>query len=246
VVIILFFPPENPRLARGKDEIQKEFSSQGPLSRQEKATGAVFAFTILLWLASPALGSVLGIKIPISMGALLAVVLLFLPGSAGFKWKEIQGDIDWSGILLIATGICLGMSLYKSGAAAWVSSAVLGGIGSLPPFWRFVALCLGVFLIKVVFSSNTLTGTIIVPLVLALGATLAIDARLLALAAAFASNLAFILVTTSPVNVLPYTTGYFSIKDMAKAGLVLALASAFALALVFSILGPLLGPAARN
>lgn len=244
LTILAFFPPEKSRLSRGKDEIRKEFSSQGPLGRQEKATGIVFALTILLWLASPALGKALGMKIPISMGALLAVVLLFLPGSAGFKWKEIQGDIDWAGILLIAAGICLGMSLYKSGAAAWVSAAVLGGIGSLAPFWRFFALCLGVFLIKVVFSSNTLTGTIIVPLVLALGSALGIDARLLALAAAFASNLAFILVTTSPVNVIPYTTGYFSIKDMAKAGLALAGAAALAIAAVFSVLGPILGPSA--
>ena len=136
------------------------------------------------------------------------------------------------------------MSLYKSGAASWVSAAVLGGIGGLPAFWRLVAVVLGVFIIKVVFSSNTLTGTIIVPLVLALGTSLSIDARLLALAAAFASNLAVILVTTSPVNVIPYTTGYFSIKDMAKAGIVLALAAAFAIASVFSLLGPIFGPAA--
>ncbi|MDP2791022.1 MAG: DASS family sodium-coupled anion symporter [Rectinemataceae bacterium] len=241
LVIILFFPPEKPRLSRGREEIRREFSSQKPLSRQEIATGIIFALTILVWLVSPSLGKILGIKIPISMGALLAIVLLFLPGSAGFAWKDIQKDIDWAGILLIATGICLGMSLYNSGAASWVSAAILGGIGGLPAFWRLVAVVLGVFIIKVVFSSNTLTGTIIVPLVLALGTTLSIDARLLALAAGFASNLAVILVTTSPVNVIPYTTGYFTIKDMAKAGIILALAAAFAIALVFSLLGPFLG-----
>jgi len=244
LVIILFFPPEHARLARGREELRIEFSSQKPFSLQEIATGIVFALTILFWILSPALGKILGFKIPISMGALLAVVLLFLPGSAGFAWKDIQKDIDWAGILLIATGICLGMSLYKSGAASWVSAAVLGGIGGLPAFWRLVAVVLGVFIIKVVFSSNTLTGTIIVPLVLALGTSLSIDARLLALAAAFASNLAVILVTTSPVNVIPYTTGYFTIKDMAKAGLVLALAAAFAIASVFSLLGPIFGPTA--
>ena len=242
LVIILFFPPEKAGLSRGREELRREFSSQKPLTRQEIATGIVFAFTILFWVLSPALGKILGFKIPISMGALLAAVLLFLPGSAGFSWREIQKDIDWAGILLIATGICLGMSLYRSGAASWTAVAVLGGIGSLAPFWRLVAVVLGVFVIKVVFSSNTLTGTIIVPLVLALGTSLSIDARLLALAAAFASNLAVILVTTSPVNVIPYTTGYFTIKDMAKAGIVLAFAAAFAIALVFSLLGPIFGP----
>lgn len=259
LILILFFPPEHPHLRHpGKDGNCEPFArspsmdrdrprepfAKNPLTRQEKAVSLVFCATVLVWILSPWLGRILGFKISISMGALMAVVLLFLPGSAGFSWKELQKDIDWASILLIATGICLGMNLYSSGAAAWVSAAILGGIGSLPPFWQLVTVPLGVFIIKIVFSSNTLTGTIIVPLVLSLGATLGMDARLLALAAAFASNLAFILVTTSPVNVIPYSTGYFTIRDMAKSGLVLAVAAAFVIALVFSLLGPALVPGA--
>jgi sodium-dependent dicarboxylate transporter 2/3/5 len=95
----------------------------------------------------------------------------------------------------------------------------------------------GVFAIKVVFSSNTLTGTIIVPLVLALGTSLGLDARGLALAAALASNLAFILVTTSPVNVIPYTTGFFTIRDMAKAGVALAAIAALVTACILTLIG---------
>lgn len=259
LILILFFPPEHRQLHRARqDEKCEPFASspstlQGvrcesfakiPLSRQETVVSLVFAATVLVWILSPWLGRILGFKITISMGALMAVVLLFLPGSAGFSWKELQKDIDWASILLIATGICLGMNLYSSGAAAWVSAAILGGIGNLTPFWQLATVPLGVFVIKIVFSSNTLTGTIIVPLVLSLGATLGMDARLLALAAAFASNLAFILVTTSPVNVIPYSTGYFTIRDMAKSGLVLAIAAALVIALVFSLLGPVLVPAA--
>ncbi|MBN2874623.1 MAG: anion permease, partial [Spirochaetales bacterium] len=158
-------------------------------------------------------------------------------GVSSYKWKDLEKDIDWSGILLIATGISLGTTLYKTGAAAWVAAGVLGGIGSLPTFWRIAAVAFGVFAIKVVFSSNTLTGTIIVPLVLALGTSLGLDARGLALAAALTANLAVILVTTSPVNVVPYTTGYFTIRDMAKAGVALAVVAAFAIAAVVTVLG---------
>jgi len=80
-----------------------------------------------------------------------------------------------------------------------------------------------------------------VPLVLALGPQLGSGAAGLALAAGFSANLAIILVTTSPVNVIPYSTGYFSIKDMAIAGLVFTPIVALAIALVFSLLGPLIG-----
>lgn len=42
--------------------------------------------------------------------------------------------------------------------------------------------------------------------------------------AAIASSLAFIMVTTSPTNVIPYASGYFSIKDFAKSGIAMTVA----------------------
>jgi len=133
------------------------------------------------------------------------------------------------------------MTLYQTGAAAWLSAVLLGGIGSFPLFVRIILIVFAVLAIKIVFSSNTLTGTIIVPLVLALGPRLGTGAAGLALAAGFTANLAIILVTSSPVNIIPYTTGYFSIKDMAIAGLILTPVVAIVIALVFSILGPITG-----
>jgi len=47
-----------------------------------------------------------------------------------FKWKDLEKEIDWSGIILIAAGISLGMTLYQTGAAAWLAAVLLGGIGS--------------------------------------------------------------------------------------------------------------------
>jgi sodium-dependent dicarboxylate transporter 2/3/5 len=223
-------------ISAGHDSREREASI--PLSRDEKATGLVFLLVVATWLAAPFLEKLIATKISLALVAALGAAALFLPGITSFRWKELEKDMDWAGILLIATGIALGTALYKSGAAAWAAALVLGGIGGLSPFWRIAAVVVGVLVVKVVFSSNTLTGTIIVPLVLALGATIGIDARLPALAAALTANLAVILVTTSPVNVLPWSTGYFSIADMAKTGLVFAPFAALALAAILSLLGP--------
>lgn len=236
-ILVLLYPPEKARLATWGDTA----SPQGPLSRDERAAAIIFAGVALLWMVTPLLTASIGVRIPVSAVACLGAVALFLPGSTGLKWKDLEKSIDWSGILLIAAGISLGQALYKSGAAAWVSAATLGGIGALPPFWRIAAVVAGVLAVKVVFSSNTLTGTVIVPLVIALGGTIGIDARLLALAGGFASNFAVILVTTSPVNVLPWSTGYFSVRDMARAGIIFAPFAALAMAVVFSIVGSMMG-----
>jgi len=240
-VLVLFSPPEMKCLRKSHDDIKREFSAQSRMSHDEKATLIVFATTVLIWLASPIIQNLWHIKIPISMGAVAAVVLLFVPGMTSFNWKDIQKEIDWAGIILIAAGISLGMTLYQTGAAAWLSAVLLGGIGNLPLFIRLILIVLAVLAVKIAFSSNTLTGTIIVPLVLALGPRLGTGAAGLALAAGFTANLAIILVTTSPVNIIPYSTGYFSIKDMAIAGLILTPLAALIIALVFSILGPAMG-----
>jgi sodium-dependent dicarboxylate transporter 2/3/5 len=269
LILILLFPPERKRLrsvgadsrsslgigaGSGSGAAVNDAADTKPLndsrpgatprtslSRGEKGVGIVFAIVVALWLATPLVSAWMGIKLTVSAVACLGAIALFLPGVTGLSWKDLASSIDWAGILLIATGVALGTALYKSGAAAWVAAAVLGGIGALQPFGRLAAMAAGVLLVKVVFSSNTLTGTVIVPLIIALGATLGIDSRLLALAGGFTANFAVILVTTSPVNVLPWSTGYFSIRDMAKAGLVFAPFVALAVALVFTVLAPAIG-----
>ena len=245
-ILVLLYPPEKSRLSSWIAKAPGGPGSSGsaapaPLSRDERAVAAVFGGVALLWLATPLLTALLGVRVPVSAAACLGSVALFFPGVTNLKWKDLEKAIDWSGILLIAAGISLGQALSKSGAAAWVSAATLGGIGALTPFWQLAAVVAGVLAVKVVFSSNTLTGTVIVPLVIALGATIGIDARLLALAGGFASNFAVILVTTSPVNVLPWSTGYFSVKDMARAGLLFAPFAAIAVAGVFSVVGSVMG-----
>ena len=49
--------------------------------------------------------------------------------------------------------------------------------------------------------------------------------------AAIASSLALIMVTSSPTNVIPYSSGYFSIKDFAKCGIVMTVCAVMCVAI---------------
>jgi solute carrier family 13 (sodium-dependent dicarboxylate transporter), member 2/3/5 len=51
------------------------------------------------------------------------------------------------------------------------------------------------------------------------------------------SSLAFILVTSTPTNVIPYSAGYFSILDMAKSGIAMTVASSVIVSLVIYVIG---------
>jgi len=233
ITLMLFFPPEMKRLKVSKEQLRAELRAMPRMNREEIITLAVFVFTIAVWVATPLLEGPLGMVIEISLPALLAACLFFMPGMSKAKWKDIEGEIDWAGILLIVSGISLGTYLYKTGVAEWLAVTLLGRIGEMPLFAQLFLVTLGVCLLKVVFSSNSVTATILIPLIIGLGKATGIDVTGITLAAGLTTSLAFILVTTTPTNVIPFNTGYFSIKDMAKAGLALTVGASLVIAVVF-------------
>ena len=216
-ILLRLFPPELDRLPIEPRELDERLEVMGPLGPTEIKTLVVFALTITLWLAT---------SLPIQAVALFGGISLFLPGMSVMTWREAQADIDWGGILLIVAGLSLGMMVYQTGAAEWLALVLMGRMGDVPALARPFLLVLGVALLHLLFSSNTVTSTIIMPILIALAASLDMDVWSLAGPAAFTSSLAFVLVTESPTNVVPYSSGYFSIRDMAKAGVPMTLLAA--------------------
>ncbi|MDC7233828.1 MAG: DASS family sodium-coupled anion symporter [Spirochaetales bacterium] len=240
-LLMIIFKPEVKHLKKTREELRHEFDNYPPMDREEKLTLVIFILTVVLWLSSGFLGRVLGISIPVSMPVLFTATLFFFPGVSGLKWKEIEEDISWSGIILVVSGISIGMMLYESGAAGWLSFVLLGGIGSFSPLLRVGAIVLIVMILKVALSSNSVTATIVIPIMIALAENLGLDALSIALPASITASLAFILVTSSPTNVIPYAAGFFSIRDFARSGLVMTLFTTVIVSLVIFAVGNIQG-----
>lgn len=240
-LLMLFFKPEIKYLKKTREQILEEYRNYPKMSRNEKATLVVFVLTVVLWISSSALGELLGIKIPTSLPAILGPCLLFLPGMTTIRWSEIERDISWSGILLIATGITLGMEVYNTGAAQWLATVLLGGIADMSPIVRIFMILIIISLLKVGLSSNTVTATVIIPIMIVMAQQLNLPVLGIVIPASLSLPLAFILVTSTPTNVIPYSAGYFSISDMAKAGTVLTIFSSILLTFVIYGIGLLTG-----
>ena len=173
--------------------------------------------------------------------AIACSCLFFLPGIGVISWKKAEAGISWGGIILVVTGLALGQAVHATGAAAWLAYVAFHRLGALHPVAIAFAVVFGVSLMKVMFSSNTVTGAIMVPLLIALAAQLGLDPRLVAIPAGITASLAFILVTSTPTNVIPYSAGYFSIMDMVRAGLLMTVASSACVTLSVCAVGPLCG-----
>jgi len=239
LIITRMFPPELNRLTIGKEEEGVSPSEKAPLNREEWWTATILLGTILLWIASPVLAEMSAnrIDIPMQAIALGGAVLLFLPGIEVLSWKEAQRDVDWGAIILICGGISIGLAVYDTGAARWLAWLGLGPIVGTPHVLRVFLIVLLVCAMHLAFSSNTVTGTIVIPLLIVLANDLGINPWLICAPAAFASSLAFILVTETPTNVIPYSAGYFSIKDMVVPGILMTMAAALCVGLAALLVG---------
>jgi len=226
------FPPEIDRLPISVETIRERLRELGPLRRGERRTLLVFAVVVALWLLTPLLEAWSGgrIALPIEAVGLAGGVALFLPGLRVLSWKEAEAQVEWGGVMMIVAGLSLGLAVFNTGAARWLAWVLLGEITLVPDALRPFVIVLAVAGLHMLFSSNTVTATIIIPILVALATDLHLDPWATVAPAAFTSSLAFILVSEGPTTVIPYSSGYFSIRDMAKAGILMTIAAAACIA----------------
>ncbi|MBI4485172.1 MAG: DASS family sodium-coupled anion symporter [Acidobacteria bacterium] len=238
-ILLWMFPPEIERLSVTVEEIRGRLKELGPLRRTERSTLLIFSVVIALWLLTPLIAGWTGGRFapPIEAVALAGGLSLFLPGIRVMTWKEAENSIEWGGIMLIVAGLALGLAVFETGAARWLAWVLLGQITSVPDLLRPFVIVLAVAGLHLMFSSNTVTASIIVPILVALAQDLKLDTWAIIAPAAFTSSLAFILVSEGPTTIIPYAAGYFSIKDMAKAGIWMTVAAAACVTVALFLVG---------
>ncbi len=203
--------------------------------------GVLFVVTIMLWILEPVVHNLFPSLqfITMSFVALTIACCMFLPPFAPLSWHKVEHSINWGAIILIVSGLALGTTIYKTGAAKWLAWILFKNINLLHPVVMVFAVVLGVSIIKVMFSSNTVTGIIMVPLLIALSSTIGINPSLIAIPAGLTSSLSFILVTSTPTIVIPYSAGYFTIADMVKPGIYMTIISSICVTISFVVFGSL-------
>ena len=240
--LMKFFPPEFREIPTSLDSIRTELQELGGLSGKEIRTLLVFCIMVVLWLFGAYLTPLLGFKLPEAFEHLLGFVLLFLPGLRVFdNWKEASNSIDWGGLVLIAGGISAGMLLASTGAARWVAWGLLSDVGGFHPVLRVIAVISLVEGLKIFFSSNSVTGAVVMPLIISLAMDIGMNPWILAGPAGIAQSMAFIMVTSSPTNVIPYSSGYFRIADYAKCGVAMTVIAILSVTFSVAVFGRFAG-----
>lgn len=194
---------------------------QGAATRDEWAVGTVAALAAVAWVTLPLLESRVPGLSEAGVGIAAALVLFVLPARDGGRlltWEAAQ-NVPWGVLLLFGGGLSLAAAIQSSGLAARLGDA-LAGLRGLPlPVVLLLVTTVVVFLTE--FTSNTATAAAFLPLVSSLAVAIAVDPVRLAIPAALASSIGFMMPVGTPPNALVYATGRVGMREMVRAGLLL-------------------------
>lgn len=231
-LLVRRYPPEIVRLKGERERLLAHRARLGPMSGGEKGTLGVLLLAVVLWISNPFWGALFPAGLAARLAwvdeysiGLMAGLLLFLvpSGRAGFllRWEDTR-LVDWGTLILFGGGIALSDAMFRSGLAGWIVLPAVELFGS-PPAWLLLALVVVTVDFLTEITSNTAVTSMIVPVVIGVAAQSGIDPVMIAVGAAAAASMAFMLPVATPPNALVYGTGRVPLREMMRTGLVLDL-----------------------
>jgi len=258
--LVLFYTRGMQELKLGRDMLQREKESLGPMILEERLVLYHFVMLAVLWMtrtdlqlgawvwsgwadfffSQPELGIQGSVWLNDGTVSVALGISLFLYPSQRSESKRLM-DVDvlqkmpWPIILLFGGGFALAQGFKDSGLSTLLGQQ-LEGLANLPTFWLVLTItCAMTFLTEL--TSNTATAQTILPILAALAVQLQLHPLLLMIPATLAASFAFMLPVATPPNAIVFSSQRLSIMDMAKAGLILNLLGVLLSALMVFVWG---------
>jgi sodium-dependent dicarboxylate transporter 2/3/5 len=210
IILQLSFPIDIKDISLAKKEIKNQVAKAGKISKNETIVLSILIITILLWIFFSS-HKYLGLAVI----AILGSTLLFLTRT--IDWNDVEKRVPWGIILLYGGAITLGIGIQKTGAGAWIVHSLFHTVGINPYIVILVIIILTILLTNIM--SNIGAVAILLPIGIAISTEIpGISPLLASMVIALSGGLAFMLVIATPGNAITYSSGYFSTKDLFKAG----------------------------
>lgn len=236
VLTHISFKVSRQKLPGGRNVIREEITKLGPMQMEEKIVALVFAATALAWITRKDLtfgaitfhgwSSVLGVSnfVHDATVAMVAAIILFVV-PVSFKKGEFLLDwesavkIPWGILLLFGGGIALANGFKVSGLAEWFGNH-LSLFGSVPLIVMILLTC-ATLTFMTELTSNIATTSLFMPILASTAAAINTHPLLLMIPATISASCAFMLPVATPPNAIIFASGYVSIPQMAKTGILL-------------------------
>lgn len=194
------------------DDSTRKFSKVPTIpSWKKNVTIAIFAITVLLWLTGPLH------HIPTTVVSLVPIIGFTL---FGILDADDICKIRWDVIILIIGGLSLGLAVSKTGLDMWIANLI--STDGLSILWIMFIFS---YLVVVIsnFMSNTAATNIMLPIVIAIAATISSQSSYMAVVAvALSASFAMSLAVSTPPNAIVYSSKKIESKDFLILGITTA------------------------
>ncbi len=235
VLVFLLYPA---RVTLGGDAarlIGERHRALGPLQGGERNTLIVFVCVAVAWLmrdrkdfgtfAVPGLTDLVPGVSDASLGLAGAVLLFVFTGRTRdggrrplLTWAEAR-TIPWEVLLLFGGGLSLAMGMETSGLASWFGAGMTA-LGGMHPLLIYAGIAIFAIALSEI-ASNTAIAAISMPIVASLAIALDQSPVALMLVAALAASSGMALPVATPPNTIVFGSGQVTVRQMAKAGVIL-------------------------
>ena len=235
--------------------IAQEKARLGPWTRGQVNTLAAFSVAVILWtlpgvlaalgLEESALGAWLRVRMPETVVALVAAILLFIlpvrvkQGEFTLTWSEAV-KIDWGTILLFGGGLAMGTLMFETGVASAIGEGLTGRLGT-SSLWGLTGASIAIAIVLSETTSNTASANMVIPVAIAIAQAAGVNPVPPALGACFGASFGFMLPVSTPPNAIAYGSGLVPIPKMMRAGIVFDVIGLVIIWAGLRVLCPLLG-----
>jgi sodium-dependent dicarboxylate transporter 2/3/5 len=151
-------------------------------------------------------------------------------------WREAR-TIPWEVLLLFGGGLSLAAAMESTGLATWIGG-LMAGLGGAPTIAIYAGLATIVLVLSEI-ASNTAVASMAMPIAASLAPAVGQPPLALILVAALAASAGFALPIATPPNTIAFGSGYITVRQMAKAGILLDLLAIALVVVLVALLYPL-------
>ena len=190
---------------------------------------------LLLWLLEDY------VNISVSQTCLMIAILTMMPGIDILTWKKATNTIDWSILLLLGASLAMVDALTSTQAIDWFAATIFIHFQGLNPTIIGILTMLMIGFIRLGFPSLLSMIATTFPIIISMAISLEINPVWFGLIGISASILGLFLPNQALSHLITYNLGFYTIKDMFKAGTYTSLIIIIITTLLANFYWPLLG-----
>ncbi|GAB6011355.1 SLC13 family permease [Viscerimonas tarda] len=174
--------------------------------------------------------------VPAVTAVMVAAILMIITGCLR-NMEEAYKNINWESVVLIAAMMPMSLAFEKTGAAAAISTSLVGNLGSIGPY----ALLAGIYFstsLLTMFISNTATAVLFTPIAMQAALSMGVSPYPFLFAVTVAASMCFASPFSTPPNALVMSAGRYTFTDYIKVGLFLQILIGVVMIVVLPLLFP--------